>query len=106
MRFEDAISYDFLQKYGDKLLKSGVVNGNGELNYDDLFSMWVSMDGETYPYRYRYAVVYGVGGLMGMWETPARFRGHEEKIYKMCLEEGKTWKELLDYKEPGRDVLL
>ena len=39
MRFEDAISFDFLQKYGVKLVKSGVVNGNGELNYDDLFDM-------------------------------------------------------------------
>lgn len=107
MRFGELINEDFWDKYGEQVPPdSGIVGKDGRVNYDPIYRLYNDIDGENHPYRFLYAVIHGQSGLMGMWETPAKFRGHEEKIYKMCLDKGETWKELLSYEEPGKDVLL
>lgn len=64
---------------------------------------------KTRPYAAKYAQLYGTWGLMSEdWPVivvqDKGFKNSEE-VYKKCLEEGKTWKELLGYRPEMLDGL-
>lgn len=102
-QFDDIVNKEFLEKHE---ISPEYVDKDGKVKFESIYELYDAIDGAEYPNRFLYTLVHGRLGLMGAWETPPQFRGHEDRIYKMCLDKGVTWKELLAYKEPGEDVLL
>lgn len=105
-RFEDVVNVDFFDKYLPLVKPAyGVMDKDGKVRYSVLEEMFRSLNGGDNPNRFVYALIHGIQNLLPAWNTPPKYRGKEEAIYKECLDTGKTWKEVLGYKI-DEDIVL
>jgi len=97
--FDEVVDSEFLKKYSDKIKGCyALIDKQGRLDLENLRTLFYALKGEENPYRFTYAAIHGMQDLMSTWDVPPKFRGQEERIYKMCLDKDTTWEELLGQK--------
>ena len=105
-RFEEVVDKDFIDKYLDQVRPEyHVVDSNGRIQYGVLEKLFFSMNGEEYPNRFVYSLIYGEQALIPSWNVPVRFRGNEDGLYKYCLDKGITWQKIFG-NSLDEDILL
>ena len=105
-RFEDVVNSEFLNKYlpvAESL--DGFVGKDGMIKFSALEDLFFSLNGGEKPNTFTYAFVHGKQNLIPSWNVPPQFRGQEERIYKVCLDNGETWQDVLGH-ENDKNVLL
>ena len=98
--FEDIITGEFVRENFDKIKPEYLsIDEDGNVDFNTLREIFNSLHGWEFPYKFVYAIIHGYQELMDSWNIPSQFKGEEERIYKLCLDRGTTWKELLGYKK-------
>ncbi len=106
MRFEDVVNKEFIEKYLPLVQESyHVVDKDGKIRFSVLEDIFYSMNGEEFPNRFVYMLIHGKQNLIPSWNFPNQFRGQEDRVYKVCLDKGQTWQEVLGH-ENKKDILL
>lgn len=105
--FDEVVNGEMLGKYAEEIKPEYMpVDENGNIDFAVMGALFGMLDGGRNPNRYIYALIHGHNNLLDRWSTPSKFAGSEERLYKLCLDKGITWEELLDYKSPSEDDLL
>ncbi len=99
---------EFIRDYWEKYIskseissKTGLVGKNGAVNMGKFQNMY----DESQPYMMAYYLVHGDVGLKSA--SPSYWNAERsEPIFKKALDSGKTWEEVIQYKEPKKGELL
>jgi len=105
-RFENVVNKEFIDKYLPLIHESyKVIDKDGRIRFSVLEDVFYSMNGEEFPNRFIYSLIHGKQNLIPSWNLPKQFVDDEDRLYKVCLNKGKTWKEVLGHEE-SNDILL
>lgn len=87
-----------------RLLNDGFFDGvdfGEDITAEKIQSLWEMFGGRKYQMKY-YLMHHDI---MPTWGVPDEALENPEKVYKECLESGKTWQEYTGYKKVKKGVL-
>ena len=64
------------------------------------------VDRKETPYLYKYIEIFGYDVMSQKYGPPLGKFKTQEEVYKECIRQGKTWRELLNFKGVPEDTML